>query len=238
MSSLSIKNLSVEFSGRKVLNNVNLDVESGDSFAILGASGSGKSVLLKSLVGLIRPKTGTILINGMPPIDKYGRDFGMLFQNGALFFSLKVWENVVFNYSFRLNITRKEARILAIQKLMEVGLGEDVADLFPHEISGGMKKRVSLARTLTIKPKILLLDEPTSGLDPLTSDFVNNTILDITTKTNSTVLTITHDVHSALKIADYIAVLKDGKIETVESVENVKDTKSDYMRKFIELSTI
>lgn len=204
---ISILNLSLSFDDRTVLKDLNFDILKGESLVILGGSGSGKSVLTKTIIGLLAPDSGSVKIN-----SKSKNKFGVLFQNSALFDYVTVWENISFNYKKRFNISKKEAKQLAIEKLNDVGLEESIADMFPIELSGGMKKRVALARAIAHNPEIIILDEPTSGLDPIMSDIVNEIIIKLSRDLNPTIITITHDIHSAFKIADKIAVLYEGEI--------------------------
>lgn len=196
---ISILNLSLSFDDRTVLKDLNFDILKGESLVILGGSGSGKSVLTKTIIGLLAPDSGSVKIN-----SKSKNKFGVLFQNSALFDYVTVWENISFNYKKRFNISKKEAKQLAIEKLNDVGLEESIADMFPIELSGGMKKRVALARAIAHNPEIIILDEPTSGLDPIMSDIVNEIIIKLSRDLNPTIITITHDIHSAFKIADKI----------------------------------
>ncbi|BAO99501.1 ABC transporter ATP-binding protein [Wolbachia endosymbiont of Cimex lectularius] len=225
---ISISNLSLSFDDKTILNNISFDIFKGESLVILGGSGSGKSVLTKTIIGLLTPDSGSIKIN-----SKSKNKFGVLFQNSALFDYVTVWENISFNYTKRFNINKKEAKQLAIEKLSDVGLEKNIADMFPIELSGGMKKRVALARAIAHNPEIIVLDEPTSGLDPIMSDTVNEIIMKLSKDLNPTIITITHDIHSAFKIADKIAVLYEGSIISHGTVQEIKNTKNEYVRKFI-----
>ncbi|WP_353288295.1 ABC transporter ATP-binding protein [Wolbachia endosymbiont (group A) of Tromatobia lineatoria] len=225
---ISILNLSLSFDDRTVLKDLNFDILKGESLVILGGSGSGKSVLTKTIIGLLAPDSGSVKIN-----SKSKNKFGVLFQNSALFDYVTVWENISFNYKKRFNISKKEAKQLAIEKLNDVGLEESIADMFPIELSGGMKKRVALARAIAHNPEIIILDEPTSGLDPIMSDIVNEIIIKLSRDLNPTIITITHDIHSAFKIADKIAVLYEGKIISHGTVQEIQNTNNEYIKKFI-----
>ncbi|MDR2978815.1 MAG: ATP-binding cassette domain-containing protein [Rickettsiales bacterium] len=225
---ISISNLSLSFDDKTILNNISFDIFKGESLVILGGSGSGKSVLTKTIIGLLAPDSGSIKIN-----SKGKNKFGVLFQNSALFDYITVWENISFNYMKRFNINKKEAKQLAIEKLSDVGLEKNIADMFPIELSGGMKKRVALARAIAHNPEIIVLDEPTSGLDPIMSDTVNEIITKLSKDPSPTIITITHDIHSAFKIADKIAVLYEGSIISHGTVQEIKNTKNGYVRKFI-----
>ncbi|MBH5362212.1 ATP-binding cassette domain-containing protein [Wolbachia endosymbiont of Ceratosolen solmsi] len=225
---ISILNLSLSFDDRTVLKDLNFDILKGESLVILGGSGSGKSVLTKTIIGLLAPDSGSVKIN-----SKSKNKFGVLFQNSALFDYVTVWENISFNYKKRFNISKKEAKQLAIEKLNDVGLEESIADMFPIELSGGMKKRVALARAIAHNPEIIILDEPTSGLDPIMSDIVNEIIIKLFRDLNPTIITITHDIHSAFKIADKIAVLYEGEIISHGTVQEIQNTNNEYIKKFI-----
>lgn len=225
---ISILNLSLSFDDRTVLKDLNFDISKGGSLVILGASGSGKSVLTKTIIGLLAPDSGSVKIN-----SKSKNKFGVLFQNSALFDYVTVWENISFNYKKRFNISKKEAKQLAIKKLNDVGLEKNIADMFPIELSGGMKKRVALARAIAHNPEIIILDEPTSGLDPIMSDIVNEIIIKLSKDFNPTIITITHDIHSAFKIADKIAVLYEGEIISHGTVQEIQNTNNEYIKKFI-----
>lgn len=225
---ISILNLSLSFDDRTVLKDLSFDILKGESLVILGGSGSGKSVLTKTIIGLLAPDSGSVKIN-----SKSKNKFGVLFQNSALFDYVTVWKNISFNYKKRFNISKKEAKQLAIEKLNDVGLEESIADMFPIELSGGMKKRVALARAIAHNPEIIVLDEPTSGLDPIMSDIVNEIIIKLSKDLNTTIITITHDIHSAFKIADKIAVLYEGKIISHGTVQEIQNTNNEYIKKFI-----
>ncbi|MGL9726582.1 MAG: ABC transporter ATP-binding protein, partial [Wolbachia sp.] len=185
-------------------------------------------VLTKTIIGLLAPDSGSIKIN-----SKSKNKFGVLFQNSALFDYVTAWENISFNYKKGFNINRKEARLLAIEKLKDVGLEEGIADMFPIELSGGMKKRVALARAIAHNPEIIMLDEPTSGLDPIMSDIVNKIIIKLSKDFRPTIITITHDIHSAFKIADRIAILHAGEIISYGTVQEIQNTDNEYVKKFI-----
>lgn len=227
-SIISISNLNLSFDERTVLKDLSFDILKGESLVILGGSGSGKSVLIKTIIGLVTPDSGSIKIN-----SKSKNKFGVLFQNSALFDYVTVWENISFNYKKRFNISKKEAKQLAIEKLNDVGLEENIADMFPIELSGGMKKRVALARAIAHNPEIIVLDEPTSGLDPIMSDVVNEIIIKLSQDLRPTIITITHDIHSTFKIADRIAVLYEGEIISHGTVQEIQNTNNEYIKKFI-----
>ncbi|WP_339048800.1 ABC transporter ATP-binding protein [Candidatus Mesenet endosymbiont of Phosphuga atrata] len=228
---ISISDLHLSFNGRKILDGINLQVSRGESLVIIGESGSGKSVLTKIIIGLMSPDLGTIKIN-IPGNNKV-LNFGVLFQNSALFDSITVWENISFNFKKRLNVSEKEAKKLAIDKLNMVRLSRDTADMFPLELSGGMKKRVALARAIAHSPQMIILDEPTSGLDPIVTDLISDIIIKLSNELNSTIITITHDIHSAFRIANKIAVLYHGKILFCGTVEEIKKTNNNYIKNLI-----
>jgi phospholipid/cholesterol/gamma-HCH transport system ATP-binding protein len=217
---IEITGLSKAFGGKTVLDNLNLNVGDGESLVILGRSGTGKSVLIKNLSMLMRPDTGSIKIDGAE-ITTLGRrqkfalmeQFGFLFQGSALFDSLTVWENVAFKLLNNMRLPRSEARQKAIEKLRLVDINGDVADLFPSELSGGMQKRVALARAIMGDPAIIFFDEPTTGLDPITACTINKLIVKIKKITGATAVTITHDVKSAVEIADRVILLNNGVVE-------------------------
>lgn len=236
---VEFKNVAKQFGDRVILKDFSLEVPEGKTVVILGGSGTGKSVSIKCLLGLLTPNKGDILVDGKSVIklkekDQYKlmRKFGMLFQFGALFDSLTTWENVSFAL-LEQGMKRNEAKKIAIEKLSLVGLGKHVADLMPSELSGGMKKRVSLARAICTNPEIVLYDEPTTGLDPITADTIDRLIVELRNKLNITGIAITHDMQSAFKIADYIALLYKGEIIYYDTVENTKTTDNPYVQQFI-----
>ena len=222
---ISMKNVHKSFGSHHVLNGVDLDIYKGESVVIIGGSGTGKSVTLKCLLGLLTPDSGTIKMNT--------KNIGMLFQGAALFDSLTVWENVAFALLQNRLMNRVDAKKLAIEKLAQVGLGKDVADVYPADLSGGMKKRVGLARAIATNPDIIFFDEPTTGLDPIMSDVINNLIVDTVKRLGATALTITHDMASARKIADRIAMLYQGKIIWIGSVAELDKTDNAFVRQFV-----
>ncbi|MFN3973074.1 MAG: ABC transporter ATP-binding protein [Gemmobacter sp.] len=226
------------FGANRVLQGVDLTIASGTSMVIIGGSGTGKSVLLKSILGLVRPDAGTITLDGRDVTqgdrDDFLARFGMLFQGGALFDSLRVWENVAFRLMRGPNRRPKaEARAIALEKLGRVGLGPQVADLFPAELSGGMQKRVSLARAIAAEPEIIFFDEPTTGLDPIMSGVINALIREIVTEMGATAMTITHDMSSVRAIADTVAMLHGGVIRWTGPVAEMDATPDPYVQQFI-----
>lgn len=226
------------FGENRVLQGVNLSVASGTSMVIIGGSGTGKSVLLKCILGLVRPDQGIITLDGQD-VTKGDRDaflarFGMLFQGGALFDSLRVWENVAFRLVRGPKARPKaEAREIAVEKLRRVGLKPETADLFPAELSGGMQKRVGLARAIAAEPEIIFFDEPTTGLDPIMAGVINELIREIVTEMGATAMTITHDMSSVRAIADTVAMLHGGVIRWSGPVGEMDATSDPYVQQFI-----
>lgn len=228
------------FDSKKVLDGVDLDIYPGESLVIIGGSGTGKSVTLKCILGLLSPDKGHVEIDGkhLDKLSKKEQDalrsqIGMLFQSGALFDSLNVWENVAFSLTQNKKISPAEAKKIAIEKLAQVGLNETVADVYPSDLSGGMKKRVGLARAIATNPAVIFFDEPTTGLDPIMSDVINDLIVSTVKKLGATALTITHDMSSARKIADRIAMLYEGKIIWIGTVKELDKTTNPYVRQFV-----
>lgn len=226
------------FGKNRVLRGVDLTIPSGQSMVIIGGSGTGKSVLLKCILGLVQHDTGTITLDGQD-VTKADRDaflarFGMLFQGGALFDSLRVWENVAFRLMRgTAKRPKAEAREIAIEKLRRVGLKPEVADLFPAELSGGMQKRVGLARAIAASPEIIFFDEPTTGLDPIMAGVINDLIREIVTEMGATAMTITHDMTSVRAIADRVAMLHDGVIQWTGPVADLETTPDPFVQQFI-----
>ena len=237
---IKISNLHKAFGKKVVLDGIDLELNQGESLVVIGGSGSGKSVLIKCIQGLLTPDSGSIEIDGEETIgaDRRTQDalhskMGMLFQGGALFDSLTVWEKVAFGLVENRKIPRKQAKTEAVRVLRQVGLAPDVADLYPSEISGGMQKRVSLARAIATKPEIIFFDEPTTGLDPIMADVINDLIVESAKGLGATALTITHDMASARKIADRIAMLYKGKIIWQGTVKELEKTDNPYVKQFI-----
>lgn len=236
---IQIEGLYKAFGSKQVLSGVDLKIENGQSMVVIGGSGSGKSVLLKHIIGIMQPDGGRVLIdtddiaamNGKE-LQRVRRKFGMLFQGAALFDSLRVWENVCFVHIQERKLKEDEIRAIAMEKLGLVGL-VGVEDLMPSELSGGMKKRVGLARAIAHGPEILLYDEPTTGLDPIMADAINDLIVEMKRKLNVTSVTITHDMHSAYKIADSIAMLYEGKIIAVGTPEEIRNSANPYVHQFV-----
>ena len=228
------------FGSKVVLDGVDLTIEKQSSVVIIGGSGTGKSVTIKSILGIIRPDEGTILVDGEDVTHMRGRNrdrvlrqFGMLFQGAALFDSLPVWENVAFGLIQGRGMGRAKARDIAIQKLAKVGLTEDVAYLSPSELSGGMQKRVGLARAIAADPEIIFFDEPTTGLDPIMADIINDLIISTVKDVGATALSITHDMVSARKISDKIAMLYGGKIIWQGPTGQIDHSGNPYVEQFI-----
>ena len=237
---IRIRELYKRFGAKQVLNGVDLDVAEGESVVVIGGSGTGKSVLLKCILGLLEPDRGSILIDGEEVVglgrsarEQVMHKFGMLFQSAALFDSLPVWENVAFGLLHITRLGRAEAKERAVATLAQVGLGADVADLWPAELSGGMRKRVGLARAIAIQPEILFFDEPTTGLDPIMSDVINDLIARSVRLLGATAISITHDMASARKIADRIAMLYQGKIIWQGPVAQIDHSGNPYVEQFI-----
>jgi phospholipid/cholesterol/gamma-HCH transport system ATP-binding protein len=231
------------FGRNRVLQGVNLTLERGQSMVIIGGSGTGKSVLLKSILGLVTPDRGTITLDGQDVTakDRSGAErdaflarFGMLFQGGALFDSLRVWENVAFRLMRGAKaLPKDQARAIALEKLRRVGLTPDKADLFPAELSGGMQKRVGLARAIAAEPEIIFFDEPTTGLDPIMAGVINALIREIVVEMGATAMTITHDMSSVRAIADRVAMLHDGLIRWTGPVAEMDAASDPYLQQFI-----
>lgn len=235
---IELQNIHKAFGSKQVLAGVNLTINRGESMVIIGGSGTGKSVCLKCILGLIKPDSGTILLDG-EDVAKAERDaflarFGMLFQGGALFDSLTVWQNVAFRLlRGQLKRPHAEAKEIAIEKLRRVGLTPDVAELFPAELSGGMQKRVGLARAIAAEPEIIFFDEPTTGLDPIMAGVINELIREIVTEMGATAMTITHDMTSVRAISDHVAMLHDGVIKWTGPVGDMDQSGDPYLDQFI-----
>ncbi len=235
---IELQGVTKSFGSKEVLRGIDLSVATGQSMVIIGGSGTGKSVLLKCILGLVQPDAGTILLDG-EDVSRAERDaflakFGMLFQGGALFDSLTVWQNVAFRLlRGSLKRPKAEAREIALDKLRRVGLGLDVADLYPAELSGGMQKRVGLARAIAAEPQVIFFDEPTTGLDPIMAGVINDLIREIVTEMGATAMTITHDMSSVRAIADRVAMLHAGKIRWEGPIGEMDTATDPYLTQFI-----
>lgn len=228
------------FGKKRVLQGVDLSVREGESLVVIGGSGSGKSVMIKNIIGLMHPDKGSIKVGGVEMTGMSLRDhqqsigkYGMLFQGGALFDSFPVWQNICFKLLQSHQITKKEASELAVEKLRAVGLKPEVAKLSPSELSGGMQKRVALARAIVDDPEMIFFDEPTTGLDPIMADVINELIMKCSDELGATTFTITHDMQSVRKIADKIAMIYEGQIIWSGRVEELDKSGNPYVEQFI-----
>jgi phospholipid/cholesterol/gamma-HCH transport system ATP-binding protein len=237
---IQIRDLHKSFAAKKVLQGASLDIEKGQTTTIIGGSGSGKSVLFKLIIGLLKPDSGSILIEGQDITRMKERElfrlmdrFGMVFQSGALFDSMTVGENLAFGIQKDGQASPAKIRAISDDCLFQVGLS-DVSSLLPAELSGGMKKRVAIARAIARKPAIIMFDEPTTGLDPIMADIINELIIKVSAAPEITSIVITHDMVSAYKISDKIAVLFEGRIIGTGSPDEIRNTKNGIIRQFIE----
>ena len=237
---IRVRGLATRFGSQTIHDGLDLDVERGEVLGVVGGSGTGKSVLLKCILGILRPDTGEILVDGENVVGQRDKartqtldKFGMLFQGAALFDSLPVWRNVSFGLMQGHGMKAKEAKEVAIENLRRVGLTPDVADLRPSELSGGMQKRVGLARAIAAKPEIIFFDEPTTGLDPIMADVINELIVERVRDLGATTLTITHDMASARKIADRIAMLYKGRIIWEGPADQIDNSGNPYVDQFV-----
>ncbi len=237
---VELKGVKQRFGSKVVLDGIDLQIEKGRSLVVIGGSGTGKSVMIKCVLGILRPDAGNIYVDGQEAtrLSGRGRDlmlrkFGMLFQGSALFDSLPVWENVAFGLIQGRGMGRKQAREVAIEKLAKVGLSADVGNLSPAELSGGMQKRVGLARAIAADPEIIFFDEPTTGLDPIMADIINDLIVTTVKDVGATTLSITHDMTSARKIADRVAMLYRGKIIWEGPTSEIDKSGNPYVDQFI-----
>ncbi len=228
------------FGSKKVLDGIDLTINQGESLVVIGGSGTGKSVLIKCILGLLTPDKGSIKIDGVETTklsraerQKIMGKFGMLFQGGALFDSLPVWENITFALLRNKSLDKKKAKELAIEKLKAVGLGSDVAYLSPSELSGGMQKRVALARAIAANPEIIFFDEPTTGLDPIMADVINQLIVKCSKDLGATTLTITHDMASVRRIAHKVAMIYQGKLIWQGDVREIERSGNPFVDQFI-----
>jgi len=237
---IAARGLCKSFGSKQVLRGLDLDVERGTSLAVIGGSGTGKSVLIKNIIGLMEPDSGSIRIDGeevvgIPHVDRerITRKFGMLFQGAALFDSLPVWENVAFGLMQAQSMSRKYARKAALEAMAQVGLDADIAERSPAELSGGMQKRAGLARAIATKPEILFFDEPTTGLDPIMGSVIDNLIVKSVHELGATALSITHDMASARRIADNVAMIYEGRIVWHGPVADLDHSGNDMLDQFI-----
>jgi phospholipid/cholesterol/gamma-HCH transport system ATP-binding protein len=237
---IAIRGLTKSFGAKHVLKGLDLDIYEGESLAVIGGSGSGKSVLLKNIVGILTPDSGSIKIDGEEVVgvtgaarDRINRKLGMLFQGAALFDSLPLWENVAFGLMSAHGVEKPRAREMAIERLAQVGLDADSADRFPADISVGAQKRVGLARAIATNPEILFFDEPTTGIDPLMGEVIDSLIVKCVREIGATALTITHDMESARRIADRVAMIYDGQIIWVGDVKSINSSGNAYVDQFI-----
>ncbi|MBI4699482.1 MAG: ABC transporter ATP-binding protein [Nitrospirae bacterium] len=236
---INIIDVHKSFGAKQLLRGVNLSINKGESVVVIGGSGSGKSVLLKHIIGLLKPDKGTVIVDESKlsglnenELNEIRKKFGMLFQSAALFDSMHVWENVGFGLKQHTRLTDAEIKKIAIRKLKMVGL-VGVEDVMPSELSGGMRKRVGLARAIAMEPDILLYDEPTTGLDPIMADAINDLIIDMRITLNVTSVAITHDMKSAYKIADKIAMLYNGVIIGAGTPEEIRNSPDPVIQQFI-----
>jgi phospholipid/cholesterol/gamma-HCH transport system ATP-binding protein len=236
---IRIVNLHKSFSNNKVLSGINLEIETGESMVIIGGSGSGKTVLIKHIIGLLKPDKGDVWVDSIKinalkekELNIVRKRFGMLFQGSALFDSMTVGENVAFALRQHSELHEEEIEQRIKECLRLVGL-KDIEQIMPSDLSGGMKKRVALARAIALKPEIILYDEPTTGLDPIMADVINNLIIDLREKLDVTSISITHDLVSAYKIADRIAMLYEGKILEINTPEKLKNSPNPIIQQFI-----
>lgn len=237
---IELKDVYKSFGRKKVLQGIDLSVEKGESLVVIGGSGSGKSVLIKSIIGIVTPDSGSVRIDGQE-VSKLSfrqrqpvlRKFGMLFQGGALFDSLPVWENITFALLQNKQVNKDQAKELAVEKLKSVGLGPDVASLSPAELSGGMQKRVALARAIAANPEIIFFDEPTTGLDPIMADVINELIVKCSKELGATTITITHDMSSVRKIASRVSMIYEGRLIWGGKASEIDNSGNDYVDQFV-----
>lgn len=241
---IRIRGLSKAFGPKRVLDQLDLDVPAGRGIVVIGGSGSGKSVLIKCILGLIEPDAGTIEIDGQNVLamsrserEAVNAHIGMLFQQGALFDSLPVWENVAFGLLARRMMKRAEAKPRAVEILAQVGLGADVADLSPAELSGGMQKRVALARAIAAQPDIMFFDEPTTGLDPIMGAIIDALIVEQVKRLGATAFSITHDMASAQRIGETVAMIHGGRIIWVGPAASIRESGNPYVDQFVKGSS-
>jgi len=237
---IAVRGLEKSFGRHRVLDGIDLGFHAGESLVVIGGSGTGKSVLVKCILGLLHPEAGSVRIDGVETVrlrhsarERLLQRFGVLFQGSALFDSLPVWENVAFGLTQGRGMRRHAARDIALAKLAAVGLGREVGELRPAELSGGMQKRVALARAIAADPEIVVFDEPTTGLDPIMADVINDLILKCVRELGATAVSITHDMVSARKIADHIAMLHKGRIVWHGPAAEIDRSGNPYVDQFI-----
>jgi phospholipid/cholesterol/gamma-HCH transport system ATP-binding protein len=237
---ISLRGVTKAFGAKKVLQGIDLDIAPAESMVVIGGSGSGKSVLLKCILGLMQPDKGSIKVDAEETTDlsdrgrqRVMRKFGMLFQGGALFDSLRVWENVAFGPIQSDGMAPEQARQVAIAKLGAVGLGPEIGELFPSELSGGMQKRVALARAIAREPEIIFFDEPTTGLDPIMGDVINELIVKCVSDLGATAVSITHDMASVRKIGHRVGMLYDGRLIWQGPVADIDHSGNAHVEQFI-----
>ena len=237
---IEMQNVTKAFGDNQVLRDVSLSVDAEESLAIIGTSGCGKSVTLKCLLGLLRADSGSIRVDGKELIhatradfESVRRRFGMTFQFGALFDSLPIWENVTFRLRQRQRLSKTESRDIAAETITQLGLAAHVIDQYPAELSGGMQKRVALARAIADKPEVLLFDEPTSGLDPITGGVIDRLIIDSVRRLGATAITISHDMASVRRIADKVAMVHNGTIIWCGPASEMDDTGIAEVDQFV-----
>ncbi|MEZ0322891.1 MAG: ABC transporter ATP-binding protein [Hydrogenothermaceae bacterium] len=236
---IKVEGLFKKFDNREVLYDINFDVKQREVFVIVGGSGSGKSTIIKHIIGLLKPTSGKVFVNSTDitslkdsELIEFRKKIGYLFQEGALFDSLKVWENVGFYYLENTKMSASQIRKLATEKLALVGL-KDVEDLYPSQLSGGMRKRVALARAISYNPEIILYDEPTSGLDPVTSAMIDRLVIKLRDEIGVTSIVVTHDLESAFSIADRIMYIHKGKVIAIGTPQEIKNSSNPYVQQFI-----
>ena len=237
---LKINKLSIKLNEKNILNNINLSLIKGESLVIIGSSGSGKSVLLKCILGLIKPNSGEILIDNKNIINSSNieyqniiKNIGVTFQSNALFDSLSIYENIIFKIKNNKIYNRKSLTDLAENAIEMVGLDNTSFELLPSQLSGGMQKRIAIARAIIDKPNFLFFDEPTTGLDPINSEKINNLIIENVKKLGASAITITHDYNSLKKIGDKVALVNNGKIEWYGKVAEIYNSNNDFLNNFL-----
>jgi len=235
-----VEDLYKKIEGREILKGVSFEVREREIFSIIGGSGSGKTSITKHIIGLWKPTSGRVEVFGrdvsqlsLEELDELRKDIGYVFQEGALFDSLKVWENVGFYFLEHTNMRRDEVRSIALEKLKLVDLDEDVMELMPSELSGGMRKRVSIARAIATNPKLIIYDEPTSGLDPITSRVIDRLIIQLRDRTGTTAIVVTHDMISAFTISDRLMVVRKGNVVAMGEPEEVLNSQDPFIQEFI-----